>query len=137
MRPKGLGLLLRSRQLHPEVLALDGERCPFSAAPFGSVEMFFLDAALVEVFDSVKLLIFRTLRGLRLFDLALLKSGFESKSSSSILSSIFAGVPVRLFVEERVIGPKYPSLDPSWPSEGVGDGEITLGVDGIIYCDIV
>ena len=38
-----------------------------------------------------------------------------------------------LRVEERVTGPKYPSL-PLPASEGVGEGEITRGVFGIWYC---
>jgi hypothetical protein len=32
-----------------------------------------------------------------------------------------------------VIGPKYPSCDASMISEGVGEGEITLGVAGILF----
>lgn len=38
-----------------------------------------------------------------------------------------------LRVDERVTGPKYPSL-PLPASEGVGDGDITRGVFGIWYC---
>lgn len=131
MRPRGLGLRLRSRQLHPVLLALEGERCPFVGAPFEVVAESFFDKEASVGFVSDKLLIFRTLRGVLLFDRARLKSGFESSSSSSTLSSIFPGVLIRFLVDERVTGPKYPSWDDSWVSEGVGDGEITLGIAGI------
>jgi hypothetical protein len=34
---------------------------------------------------------------------------------------------------DLVTGPKYPSCDASFVSEGVGEGEMTLGVAGIIF----
>jgi len=71
--------------------------------------------------------IFRILIGLRLLDLALRKSPLTSPSSS-ISSSI--GVAA-FFFADLVTGPKYPSCELSLASEGVGEGEITLGVPGM------
>jgi hypothetical protein len=82
-------------------------------------------------------LIFRARIGLLLLDLALHRSGLVSDSSPSIASSIFNGVETRFRVDERVTGPKYPSCELSWLSDGVGEGEITLGVAGIWDCAIV
>jgi hypothetical protein len=72
---------------------------------------------------------FRILMGLLLFDLALLRSAFTS-SSSSRSSSIGSGVAAFFFFADLVTGPKYPSCEASRASEGVGEGEITLGVAG-------
>lgn len=95
-----------SLQLQPVLTAADhGERWPFGAVfPFMIIGS---DLVIVLVGDlaAVSALIFRSLIGLLLFDLALLMSGFES-SSSSIPSSIGNGVVILFFVEERVTGPK-------------------------------
>jgi len=125
-----------SLQLHPEV-ALVGERCPFVAFPFplaitGSsfmVSGFVVANGLAELRpESLRFLI-----GLLLFDLALLRS-IESSSSSR---SSFIGVSAAafFFFADLVTGPKYPSCDDSRASEGVGEGEITLGVAGIGFED--
>lgn len=39
------------------------------------------------------------------------------------------------FLADLVTGPKYPSCAASLVSEGVGDGEITLGVAGILFLE--
>jgi hypothetical protein len=134
IKPNGLGLRLKSLQLQP-VLALDGDRwpldsfaCPF---PFTNGADFCTGVGFVD-FVAVRPDIFRALMGLLLFDRALLRSSFGS-SSSSRSSSIGAGVDAAFFFADRVTGPKYPSCDVSRDSEGVGDGEITLGVAGIGY----
>src|SRR4051794_10989608 len=106
MRPRGLGLRLRSRQLQPVLLALEGERCPFVATPFVIAEESFFDKEDSVGLASDKLLILRTLMGVLLFDRARLKSGLESSSSLSTLSSIFPGILIRFLVDERVTGPK-------------------------------
>jgi hypothetical protein len=69
--------------------------------------------------------------GLRLLDLALRKSLLTSPSSS-ISSSIGAAA---FFFADLVTGPKYPSCEFSRASEGVGEGEITLGVPGMGFED--
>lgn len=78
-------------------------------------------------FEEVMAVIFLCRRGLLLFDLALLKSAlgplFSSTSSSSRRSAFFFA--------DLVVGPKYPSCV-SLVSEGVGEGEMTLGVAGIL-----
>jgi hypothetical protein len=137
INPKGLGLLLRSRQLHPVFTALDGDKCPFVALPFAVVGRLLPEETATLALASDNPLIFRTLIGSLLLDLALLSSRLGSDSSSSTPSSICAGALMRFFADERVTGPKYPSWAPSRLSEGVGEGEITLGVAGIWYCDMV
>lgn len=72
--------------------------------------------------------------GLRLLDLALRSSSLESVSSS-ISSSIGSCDAAAFFLADLVIGPKYPSFDASLVSEGVGEGEITLGVPGIWFVE--
>jgi hypothetical protein len=64
-------------------------------------------------------------------DLALRKSLLTSPSSS-ISSSIGAAA---FFFADLVTGPKYPSCELSRASEGVGEGEITLGVPGMGFED--
>lgn len=130
INPKGLGLRLKSRQLQPE-LALVGERCPFVVVPFKVIGADFVVAVegAVALAGVSAMPFFRALIGLRLFDLALLKSALIS-SSSPRSSSIGSGVPAFFFLADRVTGPKYPSCDASRASEGVGEGEITLGVAG-------
>ena len=113
INPKGLGLLLRSRQLHPVFAAPGGDKCPFAALPFVVAWGFLLEETAVFALASDNPLIFRTLIGSLLLDLALLSSGLGSDSSSSTPSSIFAGALVPFFADERVTGPKYPSWDPS------------------------
>lgn len=86
-------------------------------------------------FADVRPEIFRALIGLRLFDLALLSSALTSSSSSSISSSIGASDAACFFRADLVTGPKYPSCEVSRLSEGVGEGEMTLGVAGIGFDD--
>lgn len=74
---------------------------------------------------------FRTLIGLRLLDLALRKSPFTAPSSSISSSSGIAA----FFFADLVTGPKYPSCELSRDSEGVGEGEMTLGVAGMGFED--
>ncbi len=74
---------------------------------------------------------FRILIGLRLLDLALRKSPFPIPSSSIPSSSSAAA----FFFADLVTGPKYPSCELSRVSEGVGEGEITLGVAGMGFED--
>lgn len=71
-----------------------------------------------------------SLIGLRLLDLAL-RSSVPESVSSSISSFIGTRETAAFFLADLVTGPKYPSFDDSLVSEGVGDGEITLGVAGI------
>lgn len=67
--------------------------------------------------------------GLRLLDLARDSSG----STHSPSSDMGSGDEIRALAADG----KYPSLPPSLPlrSEGVGEGEMTLGVGGIGYWD--
>lgn len=135
IRPKGLGDRLISRQFQPE-LALIGERCPFVDFPFefSSTGIDFESKVVgaVDDFVAVRAVILRFLTGLLLFDRALLVSDPESVFSS-MPSSSSTGVcnAAPFFLADRVTGPKYPSLVESLASDGVGDGEITLGVAGI------
>jgi hypothetical protein len=69
----------------------------------------------------------RDLREDLLLDLALPMSLLEF---SSISSSIAAWADALIFLADLVVGPKYPSCNSSFTSEGVGDGEMTLGVAG-------
>ena len=103
------------------------ERCPF-ASPFASVvsdlRLGRKDADVAELI-VVKGLIC----GLRLSSRRLLPRGRERFSRSEpegSASSLTEGGEVTRVARDRdlVMGPKYPSLDP--PSEGVGDGEVTL-----------
>lgn len=69
--------------------------------------------------------------GLRLRVRALSDPILESDATSCSFSSSIDGGDLTLFlVTDLVIGPKYPSRR-SLFSEGVGDGDITLGVAGI------
>jgi len=133
IRPRGLGLRLMSLQLQPG-LALDGDKWPLVAFPFPFWRIG-IGAGLAngtsEAFADVRPDI-RFLMGLRLFDLALRSSVLESVSSS-ISSSIGAWEATCFFFADRVTGPKYPSCDVSFVSDGVGEGEITLGVAGIMF----
>jgi hypothetical protein len=101
MRPSGLGLRLKSRQLQVPTAALAGDNCPFVALPSKANLVVELEAAFGLSF--ARLLNFRTLIGLRLLGLALLNSGFSSEVSSSMPSSMGGGVATRLL--ERVVGP--------------------------------
>jgi len=87
-------------------------------------------------FAGVEPGIFAVFIGLLLLDLALLDDSALVPELSSI--SLIIGVSTALFladlVADLVIGPKYPSCR-SLLSEGVGDGEITLGVAGICFAD--
>jgi hypothetical protein len=74
---------------------------------------------------------FRILMGLRLLDLALRKSPFPIPSSSIPSSSSAAA----FFFADLVTGPKYPSCELSRVSDGVGEGEMTLGVAGMGFED--
>jgi hypothetical protein len=96
--------------------------------PFGVIGGgFSVVVDVVFVFAGVRPETFLILMGLLLFDLALLRSAFTS-SSSSRSSSIGSGA--FFFFADLVTGPKYPSCEASRASEGVGEGEITLGVAG-------
>jgi hypothetical protein len=75
--------------------------------------------------------VIRFLIGLRLFDLALRSSALESVSSS--ISSSIGACEAAFFFADLVTGPKYPSCEVSLVSDGVGEGEITLGVAGILF----
>jgi hypothetical protein len=74
---------------------------------------------------------FRILIGLRLLDLALRRSPLTSPSPS--ISS--ASGTAAFFFADLVTGPKYPSCGLSRVSEGVGEGEMTLGVAGMGFED--
>ena len=119
-----------SLQLQPKVPpALAGERWPFVACPFpfsrtGS-------SGIVEGLGVAFAVGFLILMGLRLLDLALRKSPLTSPSSSISSPSGTAA----FFLADLVTGPKYPSCELSRVSEGVGEGEITLGVAGIGFED--
>ena len=130
IRPSGLGLRLKSLQLQPE-LALVGDRWPFDVSPLGVTGGGFVVAVEDAVaLAGVRAVTFRILMGLLLFDLALLRSALVS-SSSSRSSCIGCGVAAFFFFADLVTGPKYPSCEASRASEGVGEGEMTLGVAGI------
>jgi len=88
-------------------------------------------AGVIVAFADVRPTNFRFLIGLLLFDLALLSSELESVFSST--SSSIGICEAAFFLADRVTGPKYPSCDDSLVllSEGVGDGDMTLGVAGI------
>jgi hypothetical protein len=75
---------------------------------------------------------FRILIGLRLLDLGFRKSPFTIPSSS--ISSSPTGTAA-FFFADLVTGPKYPSCELSRASEGVGEGEMTLGVAGMGFED--
>lgn len=113
-----------------------GERCPF-ASPFASAVSDlrlrgFVGREGADAADSI------VVRGatcsLRLSSRRLLPRGRERLSGSEPelpASSLTEGGEVIREARDRdlVMGPKYPSLDPL--SEGVGDGEVTLGVLGM------
>jgi hypothetical protein len=105
-----------------------GERCPFVVSPFGVNGGGFVVTVDDDIASAgVRAVTFRILMGLLLFDLALLRSALDS-SSSSRSSCIGCGVAALFFFADLVTGPKYPSCE---ASEGVGEGEMTLGVAGI------
>lgn len=113
MSPKGLGLLLKSLQLQPD-LALVGDRCPFDAFPFvpfvSSGRTLSVGLEDFFVFFTVEVAAFRDFRGLRLLVLDLSNSIAESSGSvspSSIPSSIGSVCADSLFLADLVIGPKY------------------------------
>lgn len=126
MSPRGLGLRLNSRQLH----AVDGD----SFAGLNNASSCISGTPLGWALEFP--LVLRTLTGLLLFGLGLLPvaSVLESDDSSSRPSAMAWGVFTRFLADARVIGPEYPSCD---VSEGVGDGEITLGVAGIARGGII
>lgn len=99
IRPKGLGLRLKSRQFHPGVVALEGDKCPFDIGGGAGVRGGGLAAAGLA---------FRDLMGLLLFALARLSSGLSSEtlSSASTSSPIGAGDATRLLAADLVVGPK-------------------------------
>ena len=136
IRPRGLGLLLKSRQLQPE-LALAGERWPFVSGRFpfsaAAIASFFGVKGVIDGLADVSPAIRLFLSGLLLRDLAL-RSTLESVSSS-ISSSMGAGDDDAFFFADLVTGPKYPSFDDSLDSDGVGEGEITRGVAGTLFED--
>jgi len=109
-----------------------GERCPF-ASPFASAVSDLRFGRKNE--DVAGLIVVRgVIGGLRLSSRRLLPRGRERFSRSEpewSVSSLTEGGEVTRAARERdlVMGPKYPSLDPL--SEGVGDGEVTLGVLGM------
>lgn len=132
IRPSGLGLRLISLQLQAE-LALAGERCPFDAFPCplkaaAGVDSFFSVAGALPVL-LVGLGNLRDLKGLLLllFVRALPTSPLESSSTSSI----GACDATLFFLADLVIGPEYSSWKSSLLSEGVGEGEMTLGMAGM------
>jgi hypothetical protein len=88
-------------------------------------------SGIVEGFGVALAVTFRILMGLRLLDLALRKSPFTSASSSTSSSSDTAA----FFFADLVTGPKYPSCELSRLSDGVGEGEMTLGVAGMGFED--
>lgn len=140
INPRGLGLLLSSRQLQRPLDALIGLRWPFDV-PFASATSTFRrtglpaadgipDFELIAVKPLIRLLFMpvpsRT--GLRLLARARFSgSRSEPELSSSGIVGDFAREPRAI---ERVMGPKYPSLLLG-VSEGVGEGEMTRGVEGI------
>jgi len=140
IRPRGLGLRLKSLQLHPAyVPGVGGERCPLTdfsgaaalMAPFvsgaegtGVCPFAFVD--FVAFFD-VNFVNLRVSMGLRLRVRARRSSGLSSSSSSST----GAGVAIRFRAADLVTGPKYDSR--SSISEGVGLGEMTRGVAGMEF----
>jgi hypothetical protein len=129
IRPSGLGLRLMSLQFQPE-LALAGERWPFDAFALPFVGSCAGEAAVplcVALLAAISPAGLRDLREDLLLDLALPMSLLES---SSISSSIAAWADALIFLADLVVGPKYPSCNSSFTSEGVGDGEMTLGVAG-------
>jgi hypothetical protein len=80
---------------------------------------------------SLALDTFRVATGVLLLVLALLSCGLISISSSSSISSSINGCDASsFFLADLVTGPKYPSCDASLVSEGVGEGDMTLGVPG-------
>jgi hypothetical protein len=78
-------------------------------------------------FLDVSLAGFRVSIGLRLRVRALQRSELSSSSSSSVAG---CGVATRLRAADRVVGPKYDGSRPL--SDGVGLGEITRGVEGML-----
>lgn len=153
MRPSGLGLRLISSHVHPH-LDVDGKgerwpfdtpfasfpfpfRCPF---PFDTIEGSIDLSANGSSFSFfplglVRLVTFRTCTGVLLFDLALLRSGLVT-SSSSISSSMTACFAISFFLADLVTGPKYPSCDCSAISEEMGEAEMTFGVPGTGFEDV-
>lgn len=99
IRPRGLGLRLKSRQFHPGVVALEGDKCPFDVVLVAGASGGGLAAA-----DFA----FRDLIGLLLFVLARLSSAISSDaaSSPSISSPIGIGDTTRLLLADLVVGPK-------------------------------
>jgi hypothetical protein len=120
-----------SLQLQPG-LALDGERYPFVPFSFPSLSGVTAigDGLVVDgVAGALALDCFFFFVELLLFALALLDSLLES---SSISSSIGTCDAILFFLADLVTGPEYPPCDSSFLSEGVGEGEITLGIAGIM-----
>lgn len=143
IRPSGLGLRLRLLQYadpNPCVLALAGERSPFSfGAPLGVltssgfrlVGLFtvIVLAALELMPPFIVILVgFRSICGLRLRLRARESSGSSSCVSPVACSSI-ASTELKRCVFDLVAGGKYPSF--VLLSDGVGEGDMTRGVLGI------
>jgi hypothetical protein len=119
-----------SLQLQPE-LALAGDRWPFDTFPLPFVAPGAGDASVAGCATALAAVSPDSLRALTeilLLDLALPMSLLES---SSISSSIGAWADAFFFLADLVVGPKYSSCDSSFTSDGVGEGEMTLGIAGI------
>lgn len=158
IRPSGLGLRLKSLQLHPKDAAgVGGDKCPLISGPFSATPFVFMAeieaaavvlavalsgtvavsglrvlvaaAAVFEAFLGLNRLTFLVSRGLRLRVRALRNSGLSSSSKSSDTG---CGVASLLLAADRVVGPKYPSFPLPSCSDGVGLGDMTRGVDGIL-----
>jgi len=84
---------------------------------------------LLEVKGATRLRLLST--GLLLFVRARF-SGSDPELSGSSLMARGDAIPFA-FEMDLVMGPKYPSFEPT--SEGVGEGDITRGVRGIWYCE--
>lgn len=141
IRPSGLGLRLKSRQLQPGDIADAGDKWPLDATmlPFAGTspadDAFFgvVFVLGVSVGMAVRPESLREAMGLRLLVRALRRSGPSSCSSSSKCSSTGCGVLTLFLTDDRVTGAEYVSCDEaasSRRSEGVGLGDITRGVAG-------
>ena len=133
IRPSGLGLRLMSLQLQPE-LALAGDRWPLDIFPLPFITSGAGDisvAGCVTALAAVSPDSFRARPDVLLLDRALSMSLLALSISSSTPSSIGTWAAAFFFLTDLVVGPKYSSCDSSFTSDGVGEGEMTLGVAGI------
>lgn len=139
MSPNGLGLRLNSRQKslpYPAPAGLSNPLLlPFLPGASGLRLVGFETPEDCPVFSDMGVMPSSLTdpllgsAGLRLRDLARDNSG----STHSPSSNMGSGDEIRALAADG----KYPSLPPSLPlrSEGVGEGEMTLGVGGIGYWD--